>query len=157
MVEWSITTDCKSVALRATLVQIQLGAPNMASIFTKIINREIPGDIFYEDDKYIALLDINPVRDGHMLVVPKKEIDYIFDLKDEEYLELMSVSKKIGILLENKLKEKLKVIRVAIVVEGLQVAHVHVHLIPLYEGEEGLALGKKNNLSIDEVKNIIFG
>ncbi len=128
----------------------------MASIFTKIINREIPGDIFYEDDKYIAFLDINPVRDGHMLVVPKKEIDYIFDLDDEEYLELMSISKKIGVLLENKLKEKLDVMRVAIVVEGLQVPHVHVHLIPLYTGDEGLAIGRKIKMSLDEIKNIIF-
>ena len=88
----------------------------MSSIFTKIINREIEADIFYEDEKYIAFLDINPVRDGHLLVVPKKEIDYIFDLNDEEYLELMSISKKIGIMLENKLKEKLNILRVAIVI-----------------------------------------
>ncbi len=128
----------------------------MSSIFTKIINREIEADIFYEDEKYIAFLDINPVRDGHLLVVPKKEIDYIFDLNDEEYLELMSISKKIGIMLENKLKEKLNILRVAIVIEGLQVPHVHVHLIPLYKEEKGLAIGKYNKLSLDEVRNIIF-
>ncbi len=128
----------------------------MSSIFTKIINREIEADIFYEDEKYIAFLDINSVRDGHLLVVPKKETDYIFDLEDAEYLDLMSVSKKIGIMLENKLKEKLDILRIAIVVEGLQVPHVHVHLIPLYIGEEGLAIGRKNNLSIEEIKKIIF-
>ena len=128
----------------------------MASIFTKIINREISGDIFYEDDKYIAFLDIEPVRDGHILVVPKKEIDYIFDLEDEEYLDLMLTSKKVASLLENKLKLKTEVSRIAIVVEGLQVSHVHVHLIPLYKDDKGLAIGKKTNLTLDEVKKIIF-
>ena len=159
MVEWSITTDCKSVALRATLVQIQPGAlknNSMASIFTKIINREIPADIFYEDEKYIAILDIAPIRDGHILVIPKKEVDYIFDLSDEEYLDLMICSKKIALILENKLKEKLNILRIAIVTEGLQVPHVHVHLIPLYAGEEGLAIGKITKMSLDEIKKIIL-
>ena len=128
----------------------------MASIFTKIINREIPGDIFYEDDKYVAILDINPIRDGHVLVIPKKEIDYIFDLDDQEYLELMSVSKKIARILEDKLKEKINVSRVAIVVEGLQVPHVHVHLIPLLDNDGGLVIGKKTNLTLEEVRKILL-
>ena len=71
----------------------------MTSIFTKIINREVPANIFYEDEKFISILDIKPVRDGHILVIPKKEIDYIFDLDDHEYLELMSVSKKSSIII----------------------------------------------------------
>lgn len=127
----------------------------MASVFTKIINREIPGDIFYEDDKYIAILDINPIRDGHVLVIPKKEINYIFDLDDQEYLGLMSVSKKIAHLLEDKGKDKLEFSRIAIIVEGLQVPHVHVHLVPLLE-EEGLVIGRKTRLSLDEVRKILL-
>lgn len=128
----------------------------MASIFTKIINREIPGDIFYEDEKFIAILDINPIRDGHILVIPKKEIDYIFDLDDHEYLELMGVSKKVVLKLEEKLKGKVEFSRVAIIVEGLQVPHVHVHLVPLHE-TEGLVVGKVNKLSLEEVKKILIG
>ncbi|MFO0743664.1 MAG: HIT family protein [Candidatus Paceibacterota bacterium] len=129
----------------------------MASVFTKIINREIPGHIVYEDDKFIALLDINPIRDGHILVVPKKEVDYIFDLDDHEYLDLMQVSKKVALFLESKIKGKINFSRIAIIVEGLQVphVHVHVHLIPLHESE-GLVIGRKTNLSLDEVKNIIL-
>ena len=128
----------------------------MASIFTKIINREIPADVFWEDEKFIAILDINPIRDGHILVIPKKEIDYIFDLDDHEYLELMSVSKKVALNLEEKLKGKVEFSRVAIIVEGLQVPHVHVHLVPLHESE-GLVIGRVNKLSIEEVKKILLG
>ena len=128
----------------------------MASIFTKIINREIPADVFWEDEKFIAILDINPIRDGHILVIPKKEIDYIFDLDDHEYLELMSVSKKVAFNLEEKLKGKVEFSRVAIIVEGLQVPHVHVHLVPLHESE-GLVIGRVNKLSIEEVKKILLG
>ena len=127
----------------------------MASIFTKIINREIPSDIFYEDEKFISILDINPLRDGHILVIPKKEIDYIFDLDDHEYLELMSVSKKVALKLEEKLKGKIDFSRVAIIVEGLQVPHVHVHLVPLHESE-GLVIGKVNKLSLEEVRKILL-
>ncbi len=128
----------------------------MSSIFTKIINRELPADIFYEDEKYISFLDINPVRDGHVLVVPKKETDYIFDLNDKEYLDLMNISKKIALELENKLKNKLDISRIAIVVEGLQVPHVHVHLIPLHSNDGGLTIGRINKLSLNEVRNILF-
>lgn len=128
----------------------------MSSIFTKIINREIPADIFYEDDKYIAILDINPIRDGHILVIPKKEVDYIFDLSEVEYLDLMRISRIVADKLSEKLKLKTDLKRIAMVVEGLQVPHVHVHLIPLYQDDTGLAIGKKNKLTIEEVKHILF-
>lgn len=127
----------------------------MSSIFTKIINREIPSDIFYEDEKYIAILDINPVRDGHILVIPKKETGYIFDLGNEEYLELMTTAKKVAGLLTEKLKGKLNFSKIAMLVEGLEVEHVHIHLIPLVDNIS-FSLEKKNKLSREEIKEILF-
>ena len=131
----------------------------MASVFTKIINREIPGDIFYEDEKYIAILDINPIRDGHILVIPKKETDYIFDLNDEEYLELMSLSKKIAILLAEKIKDKVNFKRIAMLLDGSTVSHIHVHLIPvLIEDLEGLQIHRSQEIkySLGEMINILL-
>lgn len=127
----------------------------MSSIFTKIINRELPADIFYEDEKHIAILDINPIRDGHILVIPKKEVDYIFDMENQDFLELMEVSKKIANLLTEKLKNKLHFSKVAIIVEGLQVSHVHVHLLPLIDNIS-LAVEKLNKFSLEEIKNILL-
>ena len=99
----------------------------MASIFTKIIKREIPAYIIAEDDKHIAFLDIFPTAKGHVLVVPKKETDKIFDLSEEEYLDLMKFARKIA-----KAQEKVfDVNRIGMAVIGLEVPHVHVHLIPI--------------------------
>lgn len=128
----------------------------MASIFTKIINKEIPADVFYEDEKFIAILDINPVRDGHILVIPKKETRYIFELEDSEYLELMLVAKKVALTLEEKLKSIIDISRIAVIVEGIEVPHVHVHLVPLHDSE-GLVIGRVNKLSLEEVKKILLG
>lgn len=128
----------------------------MSSIFTKIINREIPANIFYEDEKFISILDINPVRDGHILVIPKKEVKYIFELEENDYLELMSMSKKIASKLEEKLKDKIDFSRIALIVEGIEVPHVHVHLLPLHDSE-GLVIGRVNKLSLEEVKKILLG
>ena len=131
----------------------------MASVFTKIINREIPGYIFYEDEKFIAILDINPIRDGHVLVIPKKEIDYIFDLDDQEYLELMSVSKKMAHLLEEKLKDKVNYKRIAMLLDGSTVPHVHVHLIPvLVEDLEGLQIERSQKIkySLVDMKSFLL-
>ena len=99
----------------------------MPSIFTRIINREIPGHIVAEDDNYLAFLDINPLVMGHTLVVPKKEVDYIFDLEEEEYLGLQSFSKRVGRAIEAVVPCE----RIGIAVIGLEVPHTHVHLIPL--------------------------
>lgn len=99
----------------------------MASIFTKIINREIPGHIVAEDDRYIAFLDINPLVMGHTLVVPKKEVDYIFDLKDEDFTGLNLFCKRVGLAIEKVVECE----RIGIAVIGLEVPHTHVHLIPL--------------------------
>ncbi len=99
----------------------------MSSIFTKIINREIPAYIVAEDDKHIAFLDIFPVAEGHVLVVPKKEVDKIFDMEEQDYLELMRFARKVA-----KAMEKVfDVNRIGMAVIGLEVPHVHVHLVPI--------------------------
>jgi histidine triad (HIT) family protein len=99
----------------------------MASIFTKIINREIPGHIVAEDDKYIAFLDINPLVIGHALVVPKQEVDYIFDLDDATLAGLYVFAKKVA----HGIKKVVPCKRVGIAVIGLEVPHAHVHLVPM--------------------------
>ena len=99
----------------------------MASIFTKIINREIPAYIVEEDDQHIAFLDINPLKLGHTLVVPKKEVNSIFDLEDDAYQEMFLFAKKIA----EKIKKNVKCTRIAISVVGLEVPHAHIHLIPI--------------------------
>lgn len=104
----------------------------MATIFTKIINGEIPCYKIAEDDDFIAFLDINPNAKGHTLCVPKKEVDKIFDLEDELYLKLMIFSKKIAKALEKAISCN----RVGVAVVGLEVPHVHVHLIPINRMEE---------------------
>ena len=104
----------------------------MGSIFTKIINREISAHIVAEDDSFIASLDVNPNAKGHTLCVPKQEIDKIFDMDTEHYLQLMKFSYKIAKALEKTVPCK----RVGVAVVGLEVPHVHVHLIPLNKMED---------------------
>ena len=99
----------------------------MASIFTKIINREIPGHIVAEDDNFIAFLDIMPLVKGHLLVVPKIEVDYIFDLEDEVYAGLHLFAKKVA----QALKKAIPCTRIGTAVIGLEVPHVHIHLVPM--------------------------
>ena len=99
----------------------------MASLFTKIINREIPGHIVAEDERYIAFLDISPLVVGHTLVVPKKEIDYIFDIDDDTLAGLQLFSKKVALAL----KKAIPCTRIGVAVIGLEVPHTHVHLVPL--------------------------
>jgi histidine triad (HIT) family protein len=99
----------------------------MASIFTKIINREIPGHILAEDDNYIAILDIMPLVLGHTLVIPKKEVDYIFDLEDATYQGLHLFAKKVA----KALKLAVECRRIGVAVIGLEVSHVHIHLVPM--------------------------
>ena len=99
----------------------------MATIFTKIINGEIPAYKIDENDKYLAFLDINPIAMGHVLVIPKREVDYIFDLKDEELAGLMAFSKQISKALIQAVPCK----RIGVTVIGLEVPHTHVHLVPI--------------------------
>src|SRR5690554_87750 len=102
------------------------------SIFTKIINRELPAHIVAENDKFIAFLDVNPNAKGHTLCVPKQEINKVFDMEKDHYLELMSFSHNVAKALEKSVECK----RVGMAVVGLEVPHVHVHLIPLNEMKE---------------------
>ncbi|MEW2920348.1 MULTISPECIES: HIT family protein [Flavobacteriaceae] len=100
----------------------------MPSIFTKIINGDIPCYKIAEDDDNFAFLDINPNAEGHTLCVPKKEVDKILDLDEEAYMKLMAFSRKVGKAIEAAIDCK----RVGMTVIGLEVPHVHVHLIPLH-------------------------
>lgn len=99
----------------------------MASIFTRIINREIPGFIVAEDHHHIAFLDVNPVAKGHVLVVPKKEVDYIFDLEQTEYEALWSFASRVA----KGLKLAIPCEKIGVSVIGLEVPHAHIHLVPL--------------------------
>jgi histidine triad (HIT) family protein len=104
----------------------------MSSIFTKIVNGEIPCYKIAEDDNFLAFLDVNPNAKGHTLCIPKQEINKIFDINDDLYLGLMAFAKKIAIALEKSVPCK----RIGMAVIGLEVPHAHVHLIPLNEMDE---------------------
>ncbi|AWH84760.1 HIT family protein [Flavobacterium album] len=104
----------------------------MSSIFTKIINGEIPAYKITEDDNYLAFLDVNPNAKGHTLCIPKQEIDKLFDMEEEHYLGLMQFSRKVAKALEKTVPCK----RIGMAVIGLEVPHAHVHLIPLSEMDE---------------------
>ncbi|WP_028376850.1 HIT family protein [Leeuwenhoekiella sp. MAR_2009_132] len=112
----------------------------MPSIFTKIINREIPGHIVAEDDNHIAILDVNPNAKGHTLCIPKKEVNKLFDLSEPEYIALMAFSRKVAIALEKVVDCK----RIGVSVIGLEVPHVHVHLIPLTTMEDARFISKQS-------------
>jgi len=99
----------------------------MASVFTKIVNGEIPSHKIDEDEKYLAFLDINPLAKGHTLVIPKEEVDYIFDLEDELLANMMPFAKRVARAIDKVMDCK----RVGIAVLGLEVPHAHVHLIPI--------------------------
>ncbi len=104
----------------------------MPSIFTRIINREIPGQIVAEDENNIAFLDINPLVLGHTLVVPKTEIDYLFDLEDHSFVALQQFSKRVA----KGLKKAIPCQRIGVAVIGLEVPHCHIHLIPMNSMED---------------------
>ena len=99
----------------------------MATIFTRIINGEIPCYKIAEDDNYLAFLDIGPLSKGHTLVIPKVETDYIFDLDDDVLADMMIFAKKIALAIEKVVSCK----RIGVTVIGLEVPHAHIHLIPL--------------------------
>ncbi|HLU90381.1 MAG TPA: HIT family protein [Cyclobacteriaceae bacterium] len=122
----------------------------MATIFTKIINREIPGYIVAEDDNYIAFLDIMPLVKGHLLVVPKQETDYIFDLEEDVYTGLHLFARKVAIAQ----KKVIPCERIGMAVVGLEVPHVHVHLVPLNTMDDINFTRPKLQLSEEEFTSI---
>lgn len=122
----------------------------MASIFTKIVQGEIPSYKVAEDEQFYAFLDINPLSKGHTLVIPKIEVDYIFDLEDELLSAMHLFAKKVAKAIENTIECK----RIGVVVYGLDVAHAHIHLIPLIEGNEINFSREKLKLSQEEFTSI---
>ena len=123
----------------------------MSSIFSKIVNGEIPCYKVAEDDNFLAFLDVNPNAEGHTLCIPKKEIDKIFDIEEELYIGLMQFSKKVAIALEKTVPCK----RIGMSVIGLEVPHAHVHLIPLNEMED-IRFQKKVTLSTEDFFALAF-
>ena len=117
----------------------------MSSIFTKIVNGEIPCYTIAEDANFLAFLDVNPNAKGHTLCIPKQEIDQLFEIDDELYLGLMQFSKKIATALQKTVPCK----RIGMAVIGLEVPHAHIHLIPLNEMDE-MRFQNKATLSKDE-------
>ena len=99
----------------------------MSSIFTKIVKGEIPSYKVAESDKYFAFLDINPLAEGHVLVIPKQEVDYLFDLSDDDYLGLPLFAKRVASAMKNVIACN----RIGVAVIGLEVPHAHIHLVPI--------------------------
>ena len=121
----------------------------MSSIFTKIVNGEIPCYKVAEDENFLAFLDVNPNAKGHTLCIPKQEVDKFFDIEDDLYLGLMAFSKKVAIALE----KTVPCLRVGMAVIGLEVPHAHVHLIPLNEMGE-MTFKHKVSLTKEEFESL---
>jgi len=121
----------------------------MASIFTKIINGEIPCYKVAEDENYLAFLDVNPNAKGHTLCIPKEEINKIFEMEEEHYLGLMKFSRKVAKALEKTVECK----RIGVAVVGLEVPHTHVHLIPLQDMDD-MRFQRKTALTKEEFEEL---
>lgn len=122
----------------------------MSSIFSKIINREIPAYIVAEDEHHIAFLDAMPLVEGHTLVIPKKEVDLIFDLDSESYNALWSFSQGVA----KKVGKAIDCVRVGVAVVGLEVPHAHIHLVPLNQMSDLNFMNERLQLSAEQYKEI---
>ena len=122
----------------------------MATIFSRIVAGEIPSYKVAENDKFYAFLDINPLVKGHTLVIPKQEVDYIFDLSDEDLAEMQVFAKKVAAAI----KTAFPCIKVGQAVIGLEVPHAHIHLIPIQKESDMLFSNEKLKLTADEFKEI---
>lgn len=122
----------------------------MASIFSKIISGEIPCHKVHEDEKFLAFLDVNPLQKGHTLVVPKVEVDYIFDLQDELLSEMILFSKSVS----KKIKSNFDCKKIGVAVVGLEVPHAHIHLIPINTMKDMDFTGPKLILTYEELRAI---
>lgn len=122
----------------------------MSTIFTKIVEGEIPAYKVAEDDNYLAFLDIFPTAKGHTLVIPKKEVDYLFDLDDETYAGLNQFAKKVAV----GLKKAVPCLKVGVMVLGLEVPHVHIHLIPMQSEGDVLNFSEKVTFTPEEFEAI---
>jgi histidine triad (HIT) family protein len=122
----------------------------MATIFSKIITGEIPSYKIAEDENYFAFLDINPLKKGHTLVVPKVEVDYLFDLDDQTMGDMLIFAKKVAHAIDRTIECK----RVGVVVLGMEVPHAHIHLIPLNKETDASFTQPKLKLSEEEFETI---
>jgi histidine triad (HIT) family protein len=122
----------------------------MASIFTRIINGEIPCYKVAEDDRFIAFLDVRPLKPGHTLVVPKKEIDYIFDLDEETLAGMIVFARRVALAM----KEVIDCKRIGVAVLGLEVPHAHIHLIPLTRETDLLFTNPRISVTDEENKRL---
>lgn len=122
----------------------------MGSIFSKIVAGDVPCYKVAENERFLAFLDIMPLRKGHVLVIPKKETDYIFDVEDEELAEMMVFAKSVAA----KIKKAVPCNRVGVAVIGLEVPHAHIHLIPIDKMDDMNFANPKLNLSQDELSEI---
>ena len=122
----------------------------MATIFSRIINGEIPCYKIAENEKFFAFLDINPLMKGHTLVIPKKEVDYIFDIEDNDLGEMMLFAKQIA----SKIKDVIPCVKVGVAVIGLEVPHAHIHLVPMQKEGDLDFKRPKLQLSQDEFLEI---